>query len=66
MGRIGGKAVRLTDVEIDVTTWNATVAVQSLDNNPITTSAALLISLGPRSIPDTNYTTFRSEPVLAT
>lgn len=64
MGRIGGKAVRLTDVEIDVTTWNATVAVQSLDNNPITTSAALMISLGPRSIPDTSYTTFRSEPVL--
>ena len=64
MGWIGGKAVRLTDVEIDVTTRNATVAIQSLDNNPITTSAALMISLGPRSIPDASYTTFRSEPVL--
>lgn len=64
MGWIGGKTISLTDVEIEVTTRNATVAVQSLDNNPINSSAALLISLGARSIPDTSDTTFRSEPVL--
>jgi hypothetical protein len=64
MGWIGGKSISLADVEIDVTTRNATVAVQSLDNNPIGTANAIMISLGARSIPDANNTTFRSEPVV--
>jgi hypothetical protein len=64
IGWIGGKTISLTDVEIEVTTRNATVAIQSLDNNPIKTSAALMISLGARSLPEANYTTFRSEPVV--
>jgi hypothetical protein len=64
MGWIGGKTISLTDVEIDITTRNATVAVQSLDNNPIGTANAIMISLGARSIPDANNTTFRSEPVV--
>ncbi len=64
MGWIGGKTISLSDVEIEITTRNATVAVQSLDNNPIKTATVLLISLGARSIPDTNYTAFRSEPVV--
>ena len=64
MGWIGGKTISLADVEIEITTRNATVAIQSLDNNPIKTATALLISLGARSIPDANYATFRSEPVV--
>jgi hypothetical protein len=64
MGWIGGKTISLSDVDVDVTTRNATVAVQSLDNDPIKTSAALMISLGARSVPDASYTTFRSEPVV--
>jgi hypothetical protein len=64
MGWIGGKTISLSDVEVDVATRNATVAVQSLDNDPIKTSAALMISLGARSVPDASYTTFRSEPVV--
>ena len=35
MGWIGGKQIKLADVEIAVTTRNATVAVQSLDERPI-------------------------------
>jgi hypothetical protein len=64
MGWIGGKTISLSDVDVDVTTRNATVAVQSLDNDPIKTSAALMISLGARSVPDASDTTFRSEPVV--
>ena len=64
MGWIGGKTISLTDVEIDITTRNATVAVQSLDNNPISTANALMISLGARSIPHGNRTTYHSEPVV--
>jgi Cellulase (glycosyl hydrolase family 5) len=64
MGWIGGKTITLTDVEIEVTTRNATVAVQSLDNNPIRAANALMISLGARSIPDASRTTYHSEPVV--
>jgi len=49
MGWIGGKTVVLQEVEIAVTTRNATVAVQSLDGNPIAQSRKLMISLGARS-----------------
>jgi len=63
-GWIGGKTISLADVEIDIATRNATVAVQSLDNNPIKTAIALIISLGARSIPNANRTTYRSEPVV--
>ena len=53
MGWIGGKKIDLGDVELEITTPNATVAVQSLGNSPIAKSDDLLISLGARSIPDT-------------
>ena len=65
MGWIGSKKIYLSDVELEITTPNATVAVQSLDNSPIATSDNLLISLGARSIPDAaDPVTFRSEPVV--
>jgi hypothetical protein len=63
-GWIGGRSIGLTDAEFDITTRNATVAVQSLDSNPIKTSAELMISLAARSVPDANMVIFRSEPVL--
>jgi hypothetical protein len=64
MGWIGGRKISLADVEIVVTTRNATVAVQSLDNHPINKAGALLISLGARSVPKSpNQLPFQSEPV---
>ena len=65
MGWIGGKKIDLSDVALEIMTRNATVAVQSLDNDPIKTSANLMISLGARSIPDnSDEVAFRSEPVV--
>lgn len=39
------------------------VAVQNLDSNPINSAKALMISLRARSIPSTDNSNFRSEPV---
>lgn len=64
LGWIGGKVFRLADVDIEATTRNATVTVQSLDQNPINKAGAILISLGARSIPSSpNQLPFYSEPV---
>jgi hypothetical protein len=64
MGWIGGEKIRLKDVEIIVVTKNATVAVQSLDANPISQSRQLMISLGARSVPKSaDHLPFHSEPV---
>jgi hypothetical protein len=64
MGWIGGKTVVLADVEIAVTTRNATVAVQSLDGNPIGQSRKIMISLGARSVPKAGrLMPFYSEPI---
>ena len=51
-------------MDIAATTRNATVAVQSLDGDPISKSGAVLISLGARSVPrSANQLPFYSEPV---
>jgi len=64
MGWIGGKRLSLDDVEIAVTTRNATVAVQSLNDKPISDSRAIMISLGARSVPTSaNQLPYHSEPV---
>jgi len=64
MGWIGGQKISLADVNIAITTRNATVAVQSLDGNPISTSGRIMISLGARSVPKSgNQLPFYSEPV---
>ncbi|MGH6890843.1 MAG: hypothetical protein ACREEP_01155, partial [Dongiaceae bacterium] len=64
MGWVGGKTFVLPEVEIVVTTRNATVAVQSLDGNPIGQSRHIMISLGARSGPKSGtQTTVYSEPV---
>ena len=64
MGWIGGKQIRLSDAEFDITTGNATVAVQSLDNNPISTAESLLISVGASSVPEAGGRAYHSEPVV--
>ena len=65
MGWIGGKQISLADVGIAVTTRNATVAVQSLDQANISESRSILISLGARSVPQSgNRMPFHSEPVV--
>ncbi len=64
MGWIGGESIALADVEIKALTRNATVAVQSLDSNPIGQAKDLLISLGARAVPkEGNKTPFHVEPV---
>lgn len=64
MGWIGGKKISLAGVDIVATTRNATVAVQSLDENLISKSGAILISLGAMSVPKSaNQLPFHSEPV---
>ena len=64
MGWIGGERIVLPNVEINVTTRNATVAVQSLDGKPISNSGDILISLGARAVPESgNRMPFRAEPV---
>src|SRR5262249_35906211 len=65
MGWIGGKRISLADVDFAVTTRNATVAVQSLDEKNIGEARAILISLGARSVPKSaNQLPFHSEPVV--
>jgi hypothetical protein len=63
-GRIGEKEIILADVGIDIVTRDAAVAVQSLDNQPISTASQLMISLAARAVPDPGRNEFYSEPVV--
>ena len=66
-GWIGGETLTLGDIEVRAKTPYASVAVQSLDQNPLKQSQHLLISLGTRAIPkDGNKTPFYTEPLQAT
>jgi len=66
-GWIGGESIRLGNVEIQVKTANASVAVQSLDDSPVGRSQDLLISLGTRAIPqDDGKPPFYVEPLAGT
>jgi hypothetical protein len=62
MGNLGGKTIKLKDVDIAVSTVNATVAVQSLGEKNIGDADSILISLGAQSNP--SGTAFYSEPVI--
>src|SRR5262249_2022248 len=65
IGRIGGKSINLTHVDIAVSTPSATVAVQSMDDKSIGEAGAILISMGARSVPkEANGTPFYEEPVI--
>ena len=63
-GWIGGRSIALADVTFDISTPNASVAIQSLDGRAIPDARSLLISLGARSVPaGNNRVPFSSEPV---
>jgi Cellulase (glycosyl hydrolase family 5) len=65
MGWIGGKRIALPQVELDVTSRNAVVAVQSLDEKPIDHSREIMLSIGARSVPLSDKSLpFYSEPVV--
>lgn len=66
-GWIGGKTIRMGKTSFNIKTPHAVVAVQSMDNEPITASNNILISLSARSIPQKhNKLPFYSEPVRGT
>lgn len=50
MGRLGDKTIGLANSSFKITTPNATVAIQSLDNKPIRKSGSILVSLGTSSV----------------
>jgi hypothetical protein len=67
LGWVGGRTVSLPGFELDLVTKNASVAVQSLDDRPLGASTNLLVSIGTRSVPQTNNRApFRVEPALGT
>lgn len=64
MGWIGGKTVHLQDVTLALSTRNASVAVQSLNEQAVGQSNQLLISIGTRSQPQPGKKTpFLVEPL---
>lgn len=67
LGWIGGKTISLPDVDFNLVTRNASVAVQSLDDNAIGASTNLLVSIGTRSQPRANNKApFLVEPAAGT
>ena len=66
-GWIGGQRIVLGDVTIASDTANAAIAVQSLDDAPLRSSARILISMGAQAVPEAgNKRSFLSEPIQAT
>ncbi|MHC8320952.1 glycoside hydrolase 5 family protein [Pseudomonas sp. GB2N2] len=66
-GWIGGETISLGNVQVQVTTPNASVVVQSLNDKPIGQSPDLMISLGTRAIPqDDEKIPFNVEPIAGT
>ncbi len=64
-GWIGGQQIHLANVDIAVSTRNASVIVQSLDQSNLAESHRIQISLGARSAPDSkNEALMYSEPVI--
>lgn len=63
-GRLGGKVVRLTDVDLTLESPLAAVAIQSLDGDPVKTSQQIMISLIARAIPvGGEEVTYQLEPL---
>lgn len=66
-GWIGGQSLQLKDVTMNVATPKATVAVTSLDNEPVVHSHRLLLTLMARVLPGSGEKMpFLSEPVRGT
>ncbi len=63
-GWIGGKPLKLRDVTIVVEEASSVVAVQSLDEAPISTSGSLMISMTAQALPTVpGRMPFQSEPI---
>jgi len=62
-GMVGDEKIRLADVNFYIKTRNASIAVQSLDGEPINVSSSLMISLGTQSQPSRNGLPFLIEPL---
>jgi Cellulase (glycosyl hydrolase family 5) len=65
-GWVGGENIKLGDVTFNIDTKKAVVAVQSLEDNPISKSKDIFITAMARSQPDNSNATFLSEPVVGT
>ncbi|WP_367237075.1 cellulase family glycosylhydrolase [Pseudomonas sp. Rh2] len=64
-GWLGGRSTRLSNLQVQLKTPYASVAVQSLDNQPLGQSHSLLISLGTRAVPKEDKSTpFYVEPLV--
>lgn len=68
MGWVGNKSIKLSDTTFQIKTGNATVAVQSMDSQPIYQTKDILISLGTHSMPyrdvkGKNKLPFHSQPL---
>lgn len=64
-GWIGGQPIALRDVSLDVTTPNASIAVQSLDGAAIPEARQLLISMSAQAVPRSqNALPFVAEPIV--
>ena len=65
MGWIGGEKYKLRNTELSTSTRNASIAVQSMNEQPIEHSERIMISIGARALPDSgNKLPFRVEPVI--
>ncbi|KAF1310266.1 glycosyl hydrolase family 5 [Pseudomonas sp. SG-MS2] len=66
-GWLGGQAMDLGDIQLQLKTAYASVVVQSLDTKPLNQSRSLLISLGTRAVPrPDDMTPFHVEPLEGT
>jgi hypothetical protein len=64
-GWISKRKISLPDLEIGVTTGNASVMAQSLDGKPLRDSRRILVSLGARAVPaGPQQLPFYAEPVM--
>lgn len=63
-GWLGGQTIDLKYLSLHITTPNASIAVQSRDNKPITKSESILISVAAQSVPSkAKELPYLSEPV---
>ena len=51
IGWIGGQVIKLGEIEFAIETLSASVAIQSLDDNPLGNSKNIMISLAARAMP---------------
>ncbi len=64
LGWVGGRKVKLQDIQSQMITRNASIVVQSLDEKPIVKSGHILVSATARSVVSSNNKLpFYSEPV---